>query len=198
MRSDTMPIQHIRTMSSPSELPGQHFLGSGQKSTTQASHHHRHHHHPHPHQQQPQHQPHNHLQLPKYQVASPASSPSLQTSPQPRTHKQFEAAGVADHKVECVTSEISGAAVQSPSSKKGQDCNFAEFSHDKLTVHQDLLVARNPRRDEVKAGGVTKSNSFRRRKVSIKTIKAIDGLYLGAHKYRRSFCCFFGCNAEVL
>lgn len=54
--------------------------------------------------------------------------------------------------------------------------NFADFSRDKLTVHQDLLVSRDPRRDSaelvavgggngVVSGGVIKSASFRRQRV---------------------------------
>ena len=70
-----------------------------------------------------------------------------------------------------------------PLSGKKPERNFADFNRDKLTVHQDLLVSRNPRRDStelvVAVGGgggggtgqggappgVMKSASFRRQRV---------------------------------
>ncbi|XP_059079950.1 uncharacterized protein LOC131878066 [Tigriopus californicus] len=50
--------------------------------------------------------------------------------------------------------------------KKRSDCNFADINQEELTVHQDLLVSRNPRLEETKANSQDngmKSSSFRRR-----------------------------------
>ena len=41
--------------------------------------------------------------------------------------------------------------------------SFADISRDKLNVHQELLVARNPRKEEVLLKPSVKSGSFRRR-----------------------------------
>ena len=60
--------------------------------------------------------------------------------------------------------------------KKAPELNFAELSGDKLTVAQELLVPRNPRREEVKAVvagpkpatvGLVATASFRRPKVGM-------------------------------
>ena len=82
-----------------------------------------------------------------------------------------------------------------PNAKK-HECNFADFSQDKLNVAQELLVARNPSGGGVPVGGgqgvgvavsgpgtvgpgvpvapgaVTKSGSFRRKRVSKNTTVA--------------------------
>ena len=65
--------------------------------------------------------------------------------------------------------------------KKAPELNFAELSGDKLTVAQELLVSRNPRREEGKAVGagtkpatvgLVATASFRRPKVRSNTISA--------------------------
>lgn len=52
--------------------------------------------------------------------------------------------------------------------KKRSDCNFADINQEELTVHQDLLVSRNPRLEDAKSNSQDngmKSSSFRRRGV---------------------------------
>ena len=60
--------------------------------------------------------------------------------------------------------------------KKAPELNFAELSGDKLTVAQELLVPRNPRREDVKTAGsgpkpatvgLVATASFRRPKVRL-------------------------------